>query len=140
MTVERNPTISDWPVAAKDGGRGCRLVIIEDNALARETLQELLEFEGYTVASEEDGARGMALILRLRPDFALVDLNLPGLDGFAIARGVRAAAGGDSICLIAISGHGDEVSQAQSRAAGFAAHLTKPLDLDRLIALLQARA
>ncbi len=116
----------------------CRVVIVEDNALARETLQELLEYEGYQVAAEKDGARGLALILATRPDFALVDLSLPGLDGCTVAKRLQEAEAPPATRLIAVSGYGDEAARAASLAAGFSAHLTKPLDLDRLTTLLDA--
>jgi signal transduction histidine kinase/ActR/RegA family two-component response regulator len=121
-----------------------RVLLIEDNADARETLSTLLEIEGHTVAAAADGPAGIALIPSFGPDCAVVDVGLPGMDGYEIARAIRAAAyvapGGKPLQLIALTGYGLPEDQKRARDAGFDAHLVKPADFDKLAQLLEKGA
>jgi two-component system, chemotaxis family, CheB/CheR fusion protein len=114
-----------------------RLVLIEDLEDSRQMLQTLLELDGHTVLSAGDGESGSELILQERPDIALVDIGLPGMDGHAVARRVRLAVGGDAIKLIALTGYGQQADIVKSLESGFDAHLTKPVDPDQLARLIQ---
>jgi two-component system, chemotaxis family, CheB/CheR fusion protein len=115
----------------------CRVVLIEDLADSRQMLQSLLEIEGHTVLTAVDGESGYELVLAERPNVAVVDIGLPGMDGHAVARRVRLAAGGDSIKLVALTGYGQQGDIAKSLESGFDAHLTKPVDPDQLMRLIQ---
>lgn len=130
------------PAPAKPAAR--RVLIIEDNADARETLSTLLEIEGHQVASAADGPAGIALIPQFGPDSAVIDVGLPGMDGYEIARAIRAAAylapGGKPVQLIALTGYGLPEDQKRAKDAGFDAHLVKPADFDKLAALLEKGA
>jgi CheY-like chemotaxis protein len=82
----------------------------------------------------------VALVKALHPDVALVDIGLPGLDGYQVAQQVRSAPGGADIMLIALTGYGQPEDRKRALACGFNAHLVKPVDLDRLSLLLSGRA
>jgi CheY-like chemotaxis protein len=116
------------------------ILIVEDGADNRESLQELLESQGHRVDTAIDGERGVEQALAGRPEVALVDIGLPRLDGYEVARRIRGAMG-SKIFLIALTGYGQPDDRARAAAAGFDVHITKPLDfrtLERLIAGGQA--
>ena len=92
---------------------------------------------GYEVHTAADGSTGLDAALKLDPDAAVVDVTLPGLDGYGVARRVRAA-GGRQPFLVSLTGHASPEDEARARAAGFDAHLTKPVDVQRLVALLES--
>ncbi len=117
---------------------GRRILIVEDNADARESLRLLLELGGHDVVEAEDGVRGLDLAVGVRPDLALVDVGLPGLDGYELARKLRATAEGRDLRLVALTGYGQPEDRRRALAAGFDAHLVKPVDPDRLAELLEA--
>jgi signal transduction histidine kinase/CheY-like chemotaxis protein len=123
------------PADSGSDGRGRHVLVVEDNHDNRATLRELLEFAGHRVSVAQTGIEGVALALERRPDVALVDIGLPGLDGYEVARRVRAAVGVDMV-LIALTGYGQPEDVRRAKAAGFDAHLAKPLDLDTLQSLV----
>jgi signal transduction histidine kinase/ActR/RegA family two-component response regulator len=116
-----------------------RVLIVEDNADAREVLRVALEISGHEVHEAYDGPSGLAAILRLRPDVALVDIGLPEFDGYELARKARAEAGG-SLHLIALTGYGQPDDRRQALEAGFDAHLVKPVDPDVLLDAIHGAA
>ncbi len=111
-----------------------KILLIEDNQDSREMLKYLLELAGHEVHEADNGPSGVEAILRLAPDIALVDLGLPGFDGFELARRVRADPGGQAVRLVALTGYGMIEDQRRSREAGFDEHLVKPADPTRLAA------
>src|SRR5262249_5133525 len=118
-----------------------RILIIEDDADSREALTLLLELWGHDVEVAFEGKRGLERLLVSRPDLAIIDIDLPGFDGYAIARAVRAAPGGASLYLVALTGYGQLADRRRATTAGFDAHLVKPVDPERLRRLLaSARA
>ena len=122
-----------WDVAAR------RILIIEDNADARAMLRHLLEGVGHEVHEAADGRRGLEMALALRPDVALIDLGLPGLDGYEIARQLRAVDERRAILLVAVTGYGSPEDRERSLLAGFDVHLVKPVDPDMLAGVLARR-
>ncbi len=117
-----------------------RIVVIEDNADIRHLLRAELKRLGHQIDDAGEGAEGLQKILDSRPDVALIDIGLPGLDGYAIARHVRQSLGKD-ICLIALSGYGQAEDRARAHEAGFDIHLTKPagiMELERVLARASA--
>jgi CheY-like chemotaxis protein len=114
-----------------------RIVIVEDSRDSREMLRYLLEHAGHEVHEAGDGPRGLQAILELRPDIALVDLGLPGLDGYEVARKVRADEAGRAVRLVALTGYGLPDDLRRSEDAGFDAHLVKPVDPARLAAVIR---
>ena len=123
-------------LSAEARRRSRRILLVEDNSDARHTMCTLLELWGHQVRVAHDGVQGVELALRETPELALVDIGLPGLDGYRVARELRARVGGD-IRLVAITGYGGAEDSLRARQAGFDLHLVKPVrpdDLDRLLA------
>ena len=112
------------------------VAVVEDQADTRRMLQFLLEGQGVQVFTAADGLEGAKLIERVRPDLAIVDLGLPIMSGFDLARRVRDNAANDRTRLVALSGYGQSSDIQAALAAGFDEHLTKPPDPDRLERLL----
>jgi signal transduction histidine kinase/CheY-like chemotaxis protein len=111
-----------------------RVVVVEDLDDVREMLVDALRSEGHDVAAAGDGPAGAALIVDSGPDVAFVDIGLPGFDGHELARQVRAR--GVTCRLIALTGYGRAEDKRRARDAGFDAHLSKPVSLDALSAIL----
>ena len=124
------PFVDTAPPAVQTGKR--RIVIIEDSDDARDMLKAFLEQLGHEVAVAKDGLDGAALLLKLCPDVALVDIGLPGIDGYEVARRVRAESNGETVYLVALTGYGGTDAKAKAKAAGFDLHITKPFDIDAL--------
>jgi CheY-like chemotaxis protein len=112
-----------------------RVLVVEDNDDARQMLRHLLEHAGHEVHEAADGLIGLDRARSLRPDAAVIDIGLPGLDGLELARRIRAAGHADML-LIAVTGYGQPDDRQRSAEAGFDAHLTKPVDPSGLEALL----
>jgi two-component system CheB/CheR fusion protein len=112
------------------------VVLVEDQADARRMMQLVLENEGVQVYTAENGIEGKALIEQLHPDLALVDLGLPVMSGFDLARCIREDRANDGTCLVALSGYGQDSDIQAAIDAGFDEHLTKPPDHERLQRLL----
>ncbi|MDQ3264249.1 MAG: response regulator [Myxococcota bacterium] len=110
---------------------------MEDSDDIRSTLQEILEELGHEVEVAADGVQGAAMLAARPPDLAFVDVGLPGLDGYEVARRGRAAPGGDRTFLVALTGYGGAEHRQRAQQAGFDLHLTKPLDVDDLPAVLR---
>jgi CheY-like chemotaxis protein len=108
------------------------VVLVEDQPDARRMLQLLLESMGLQVAAAENGEDGAALVERLRPDVAIIDLGLPVMSGFAVAERLRQNDACARTRLIALSGYGQDADVQRALDSGFDEHLTKPPDHDRL--------
>jgi CheY-like chemotaxis protein len=134
------PAAPVTPALAMSGGSPARRVlVVEDNADARDMLHHLLNIAGHDVLEAADGPSGLEILLRERPDVALVDVGLPGFDGYELARRVRA--GGDSsVYLVALTGYGQPDDRRQSMEAGFDAHLVKPVAPEALLRIVQGAA
>lgn len=113
-----------------------RAVVIDDNADARELLCEMLSSYGHVVMSASDGRDGLALIQEQRPDVAIVDLGLPGIDGLSIARMLRQRCPDLPTRLVALTGYGHEGDRERTREAGFDWHLVKPASMADILASL----
>jgi two-component system, sensor histidine kinase len=121
--------VVEAPVRTKGARR--RVLVVEDNSDARKALRALLQLCGHDVEVAEDGLAGVEKAVRLRPEIALVDIGLPKLDGYGVAREVRNSLG-QGICLVALTGYGQPDDQLRATEAGFDLHLTKPVDPERL--------
>lgn len=118
-------------------GKPRRVLIVEDNEDAREMLSFLLAQDGHEVQVAHDGPSGLRAALTFRPDVGLLDLGLPGFDGYALARSIRAHDEGKQIYLVALTGYGQSEDRLRSKEAGFDDHVVKPLALNQLAQLLQ---
>lgn len=113
-----------------------RVVVIDDNHDANQTLAMLLQIAGHDVSSAFDGPEGLELIGALQPEVVVLDIGLPGLDGYEVARRLRADQRTRGAYVIALTGYGQETDVAQAREAGFDAHLLKPARVDDLLRLI----
>jgi CheY-like chemotaxis protein len=112
-----------------------RIAIVEDNKDVRDLLRLKLLRLGHIVVDARDGLEGLRVVLAERPDLALVDLGLPGIDGFQLAKEVREQLG-DDVILVAVSGFGQPEDKRRAIEAGFDEHLTKPADVHDIENLL----
>ncbi|HUH00783.1 MAG TPA: response regulator [Kofleriaceae bacterium] len=130
------PRKATAPVAAS--GRGnLRIAVVEDNADIRETLRDLLEVWGHHVQTASDGRAGAELVIRERPQVALVDIGMPELDGYEVAARVRHALGSNAVRLVAMTGFGHQEARDRALEAGFDTHIVKPVDTKSLRQMLQ---
>jgi two-component system CheB/CheR fusion protein len=111
-------------------------VVVEDQADSREALCELLSQEGFACRTAENGSEGLALIDEVLPDVAILDVGLPGMDGFEVARRQRSDPRHSGMFLIALTGYGQASERARGQDAGFNEHLVKPVNVDELVGLL----
>jgi PAS domain S-box-containing protein len=121
--------------ANRDGGRR-RILVVDDNRDAAKSLEMLLKFMGYDIHVALDGADALAKAQAFHPDVVLLDIGLPGMDGFEVARRLRQELGMREALLVAMTGYGQEEDRRHSQEAGFNAHLVKPVDLAALRSLL----
>ena len=125
-------------VPAQSNERPLRILIADDNRDSAESLGMLLEISGHEVHIAHDGPAALALAAAKLPDAALLDIGMPGMDGYEVAAKIRGAAWGSDMTLIAITGWGQEDNKRHARSAGFDHHLTKPMDSAVLEAILAA--
>jgi CheY-like chemotaxis protein len=118
------------------GGKPLRVLVIEDNPDAAETLGDLLSLFGHEPEIALSGPAGLETARRFRPEVVLCDIGLPGMDGYAVARSLRAEPATRTARLIALTGYGRESDRRRTQEAGFDLHLVKPvepLELKRLL-------
>jgi signal transduction histidine kinase/ActR/RegA family two-component response regulator len=110
-----------------------RILVVEDNEDARRMLGAALAHEGHEVRTASDGASALAQAADLRPQVALIDIGLPDMDGYEVARRLRAATGREPAALVALTGYGQSEDRRRTQEAGFDAHLVKPVSPDLLL-------
>ncbi len=115
-----------------------RILVVDDNVDAALSLAEVLAFSGHTVQTAHDGMDGLDVAQSFLPDVVLLDIGLPHLNGYEVARRLRTLPHGQAVLLLALTGWGQPEDHARSAEAGFDAHLVKPLDFDALELLLRA--
>ncbi|MGY6217208.1 PAS domain S-box protein [Methylolobus aquaticus] len=113
-----------------------RVLVVDDNRDAADTLAMLMTGLGSTVRVVYEGAAALEILPAFEPDIVLLDIGMPGMDGYEVARRIRQLPSGARILLVAVTGWGEEKDQQRTREAGFDRHLTKPVRLDALKALL----
>jgi signal transduction histidine kinase/DNA-binding response OmpR family regulator len=116
-----------------------RILVVEDHQDVREGLRELLESSGYAVEVAEDGAQGIEKALAHRPRIALIDLGLPGVDGFSVAERLRSLVPREELSLVALTGRTHSDDLARIVESGFDGYLPKPISFDRLVAVITER-
>ena len=116
-------------------GPNKRILLADDNRDAAESLAIILRLEGHDVELAHDGQSALRSFAERRPDVALLDIGMPKTNGYEVARRIRATPDGGNVLLIAITGWAQDSDKAQSRAAGFDHHLTKPIEPETLIGL-----
>lgn len=125
MTGSENP-------AADAGGRRRRVLLVDDHNDSRRMLGLMLTISGHEVLESGNGIEALHVASSARPDVAIVDIALPGIDGYEVARRLRADPGTRSMGLIALSGYGQEEDRRCAYEAGFDVHLVKPVEAARL--------
>jgi signal transduction histidine kinase/DNA-binding response OmpR family regulator len=130
------------PVTAKAQAapppRGVRVLVVDDNQDAAESTSMLLHAFGFEVQTVYDGAAALDKFSDFHPDAVLLDIGMPMMDGYEVARRLRARPSGDGLAIIAVSGYGQDEDRRRSMEAGFDSHMTKPLDTPRLIEILNS--
>jgi len=116
--------------------KGHRILVVDDNPDAGTAMGMILEMAGHTVHVVASADAALESIKRIEPGIAFLDLAMPGMDGYALARAVRSTSMGRDMALVAVSGWGQTEDKALAEAAGFDAHLTKPVDPDVIAELL----
>lgn len=117
--------------------RSRRILIVDDNRDARDMLHAMLELDGHQVQGAAEGHAAVRLAVEWTPEVALIDIGLPEVDGYEVARRIRKRLG-DAVRLIAVTGYGDAEARQLATEAGFDEHLVKPVDPDALADLLRA--
>ena len=133
--------LADVPVRRKreiSAGCGHRILVVDDNRDAASTIGRFLSEVGYEVQLAGDASQALSAALVVRPHVAVIDIGLPVMDGYTLGRELRVRMGGAAPELIALTGYGQEQDQRRSAEAGFAAHLVKPVDAEKLTRLVDA--
>jgi signal transduction histidine kinase/CheY-like chemotaxis protein len=135
-TAARARPATSATVEPQDGPARRHVLVVEDNADNRETLVMLLESFGHEVVTASDGPSGVQVAIDAHPEVAIVDIGLPGFDGYEVGRRLREALG-RSVTLVALTGYGQADDRDRARAAGFDVHLTKPADVELVAAVIE---
>jgi CheY-like chemotaxis protein len=135
LTTER--PIKEAPTRAQYGeATALRILVVDDNRDAADSLATLLEMNGHTGLVAYDGETALDKAEKMRPHVALVDIGMPGMNGFEVAQKISQAPWGRKTVLVAVTGWGAKSDRTRSKDAGFAYHLTKPVDYDTLASLI----
>jgi len=134
IVVEHQPVAPPAVTRAAIAKR--RILVVDDNHDAAASLSLLLELDGHAIVTVHDGPAAYAAAEVHRPEVALIDLGLPQMDGFELCRRIREQSWGRGMILVALTGWGQEEDRSRTRAAGFDAHLVKPVDYAGLLELL----
>jgi signal transduction histidine kinase len=137
VVKEQGESLAAPPRDAAPSRAGRKILVVDDNQDVAQTMAEFLEHLGYRVRVAHDGPSALRLPSDFIPDLALLDIGLPVMDGYEVARRIRERRELRDVLLVAVSGYGQEADRDRSRQAGFAAHLVKPVDPDRLQAVIE---
>jgi signal transduction histidine kinase len=135
----RQAAANQPPARARTGDKGLRVLVVDDNRDSAESIAMFLELAGHAVRLAHDGPAALEAAAAFHPDVVLLDIGLPHLNGYEVARRLRAQVGSREAFLVALTGYGQPEDQRRSREAGFDRHLVKPIEPDQLTDLL-ARA
>ena len=124
----------------KNNTAGFRILLVDDNEDANDSMAALLELLNYDVRTVTDGAAALKMTEEFQPQLILSDIGLPGMDGYQLAPALRKVAGTRKVVIAAATGYGHASDRARSLAAGFDHHLVKPLDADALLEFVARQA
>ncbi len=119
-----------WPASSR------RVLVVDDNRDAAESLETLLKLWGHQALSANDGPQALSLATEFHPEVVLLDIGLPGMDGYEVARRLRVLPGGEKALIVAVTGYGRSSDRLQSQEAGFDHHLVKPVQPEVLHELI----
>lgn len=132
LPLSQPAAATESAVQAAPAGGARRVLIVDDNADAAESLALLLRLKGHEVQVAHDGPQALAAAAALRPQVAILDIGLPGMDGYEVARRLRELPALAGVRLLALTGYGQQPERQAALDAGFAQHFTKPVDPDEL--------
>jgi two-component system CheB/CheR fusion protein len=134
--VERavNATLQNPPDQRSEKAR--RVLVVDDNHDSAESLAMLLRLLGHEVNTAHDGPSALSSASRHRPEIVLLDIGLPGMNGYDVAKEIRASPDLNAIRLVAITGYGQEGDRRRALDAGFDEHVVKPVEVDKLTELM----
>jgi CheY-like chemotaxis protein len=135
--LQPSPQVQASDPATQSGATGLKVLVVDDNVDAADTLATVLEMTGRTTRTVRDGASVLRAATEFAPDVILLDIGLPGMSGHEVAQQLRADERFSRTVLIAVTGWGSDTDRQRSRESGFDEHLTKPIDLAALEPLLQ---
>ena len=136
LALPREPAPRPAEPAKTRSATPLRILVVDDNVDAADSLVQVLELLGHVAEAAYDGPSGVAGAVRYRPDLVFLDIGLPDMDGYAVARALRAAPEAAGARIVALSGYAQDADRARSREAGFDDHLMKPLDSAALVRAL----
>jgi CheY-like chemotaxis protein len=128
------PGVLHHPVEVPTGAS--RILVVDDLQASAETLSTLLQMEGFQVRVAHDGQEALSIAREFRPNVVLLDIGLPGMNGFEVAHGLRKQPESREALLIALTGYGEAESRTRSAQAGFDFHMVKPADVNLLLSML----
>jgi CheY-like chemotaxis protein len=126
-------------VAPRDPGPALRLLLVDDSVDAATLLAMVLEADGYDVRVAHEGKQALEVAAQFEPEIVLLDLGLPGMDGFQLAREMRKLAHTANALLVAVTGYGQAADRLRSQEAGFDHHLVKPVSADEIQRVIASR-
>jgi CheY-like chemotaxis protein len=136
--IDREPQVMQDPSAVVSAAPS-RILLVDDNADALDALHLLLELEGHDVIAARSGREAVKVAAKELPEVGIIDIGMPEMDGFEVARTIRANAALANMFLIALTGYSSESDKSRALAAGFDYHLTKPVSMERLTDVLSHR-
>ncbi|GAC1308546.1 MAG: hypothetical protein NVSMB14_13170 [Isosphaeraceae bacterium] len=137
VAVESSNSISNPRVVASETPRRvARVLVVDDNVDTAQGMGRILKLLGHQVEIAHDGPTAIALAQKHQPEFVLLDIGLPGMDGYQVATRLKAEDWCRKCVIIAVSGYGQEDDRRRAREAGFDHHLVKPVDHESLLGLL----
>jgi CheY-like chemotaxis protein len=135
LPVLSSPTGLSQPLSKErdeHSGTGWRVLVVDDNVDSADSIAMLLQVSGHEVRVAYSGQEALETAAEYQPDIVLLDIGLPGMDGYEVARRLRAHAQLEKVKLIAVTGYGQDADRLQSQEAGFDYHLVKPVDAQKL--------
>lgn len=136
----RETSTAQPPVFAAEPSSNHRILLVDDNVDGAESLAMLLQFNGHEIRTAEDGPAALAIAADFRPDVVLLDIGLPGMSGYEVARHLRGSRATSKALLIAVTGYGQPDDVDRATAAGFDHHVVKPVSLERILELISRGA
>lgn len=130
-------TATSWERTAQTMIPDRKILVVDDNTDAADSLSEALQMLGHIVEVAYDGPSALRVAQNFQPDLALLDIGLPAMDGYELGQQLRASSSNASLKLIALTGYGQETDRRRTTDAGFDRHLVKPVDFDRLQAVIE---
>ena len=139
LPAMKTPTIQSpitIDVTTEPNGQTLRVLVVDDNVDATKTLELLLEASGHDVRTAHNGPTALEIAVKFRPDIVLLDIGLPDIDGYEVARRLRQHSDLSGVVLVAMTGYGNETDKLRSHDAGFNHHLIKPADFGKVKEIL----